>query len=150
MRARNLRRKAGLTEYREHPVVLGKHLSDEARDAVVTRPVGQVRHQDRAEAAAAQRVGHLEGDLGTVGIDRLVGGVRHDVGRVARRCHEAEPIPAPRISSPTRGLGEVGTGREESQLARLQRHPSSNMSRPSPSASLTGRMQTVEPSLSTT
>ena len=145
----NLRRKAGLTEHVEHPVVLGKHVGDKremprSRAPRPGAPSGSCQGRGRAA------VGHLEGDLGTVGIDRLVDGVRHDVGRIARRGHEAEPIPAPRTAAQRAASERSAPAVKNAAGATPATFPSSNVSSASRSASLTGRMQTVEPSLSTT
>ncbi len=72
------RREAALVEDPEHPGVLGEDIRAERGDARFLRPLGQLLEQQRRDAAALGVVGHDERDLGQVGSDAVVAGVRDD------------------------------------------------------------------------
>lgn len=120
-RATNLHRKAALAEHLQHAPVVGKHLRDERLDSPLSRPAGELRHQEGGKSPPAQALRDLEGDLGDAIVDGLETGMGNDPGRVADGRNDAHRRALRCCCCPVGGESEVGRGGEEAQPAHLQR-----------------------------
>ena len=104
---------AGVTEDREHLAVLRQHLGDELGDADLLRDDCEVLEHHRADAAALEVVGDVEGHLGAVPVDPVVAGDADDL--VADRRHEGDPVDVVDVGEP----GDVAVA----QLAQRREEP---------------------------
>jgi hypothetical protein len=77
-------REAGLAEHLEHLVVGGMHGRHEGADPLALSRCGEMREQDRPDAASVEIIGDLERDLRAVVVDAVIDGVAGHALGIAR------------------------------------------------------------------